>query len=134
MSNHLLQLGERCGRVAAAALLGLSCFATACTARVDTMHPVAADEVYVDAPPAYVATAPTAVYQGQTVYYVDGRWYRPNNGRWSYYRNPPPELQRHRGYVQAAPPARPAYRGYDGYGGGPRPAYPGRAPDAVRVQ
>jgi hypothetical protein len=111
------------------ALFALATASAGCTARVDTVHPVAADEVYVDSTP-YIATAPRAVYQGQTVYYVDGHWYRPRGRGWAYYRDEPPELRRHRPYVQAAPPA---YRHY-GYGGGPRPVAPAGPPEAVRVR
>ena len=86
--------------------------ALACTAEVRTAHPtvVAEDEVEVDtAPVVDVNTYPHTEYRGQTVYYVNGRWYRPHGRHWVYYRNEPPELVRHRGYVQQAPPARRAY-------------------------
>jgi hypothetical protein len=130
MSRSYSQAGSHFGWLTAAAL-GLASVASAgCTAQLDTARPVTADEVYVDAPPA-IAAAPTAVYQGQTIYYVNGRWYRPAGRRWTYYRTAPPGVVRQRPYVQAAPPAAPARAGR-AYGGGPR--YPERPDDAVRVR
>src|SRR5882672_8437286 len=83
-----------------------------CTAEVRTAHPevVTDDEVEIDAAPAVdVYSYPHTEYRGQSVYYVNGRWYRPHGKRWTYYRNEPAELVRHRRYVQQAPPARRAY-------------------------
>ena len=58
---------------------------------------MAEEEVEVDAAPAVDVTAyPHTEYRGTTVYYVDGRWYRPRGHRWAYYRHEPPELERHR--------------------------------------
>ena len=94
------------------ALLLASSGMTACTAEVHTVHPgiVAEDEVEVDTVPVDVYAYPHTEYRGHTVYYVNGRWYHPRGNRWSYYRNEPPELVRHRGYVEQAPPARRPHR------------------------
>ena len=98
-----------------------------CTAEVETARPavVATDDeqlVEVETPPANdVYTYPRADYRGRAVYYVNGRWYQPQGRRWYYYRTEPPELVRHRHYVEQAPPARPVYE-------------PPRPGEAVRVQ
>src|SRR5689334_18647637 len=90
------------------ALPALFAFGTAgCAAEVRT-HPayVTADEdVVVAAEPVNIYAYPHTEYRGETVYYVDGRWYHRNAGRWAYYRQEPPELVHHRRQVQAAPPA-----------------------------
>ncbi len=39
---------------------------------------------------------PSVVYDGVTVYYVEGRWYRQGRGGWGYYRDEPRELGRQR--------------------------------------
>jgi hypothetical protein len=91
------------------------CFAGAvaagCTAQVRpaTVSVVTDDVVAVDTAPVNVYTYPHTEYRGTTVYYVDGRWYRPRGDRWYYYHDEPPELVRHRRYIQEAPPARPLY-------------------------
>jgi hypothetical protein len=84
-----------------------------CTAQAQvqpaTVSVVTEEELVVDAAPVNVYTYPHAEYGGATVYYVEGRWYRPRGNRWSYYRSEPAALVRHRRYVQEAPPARPTY-------------------------
>jgi hypothetical protein len=92
-----------------ATMLALGSFA-ACTAEVETAHPVVAadDEAVVEAdtvPAADFYAYPHTEYRGRTVYYVNGRWYYPHGRRWYYYRSEPTELVRHRRYVQEAPPA-----------------------------
>jgi len=97
-----------------AAVVVMSCapwVAAGCTAQIQpaSASVVTDDVVAVDAAPVNIYTYPHTEYRGTTVYYVDGRWYRPRGDRWSYYHNEPPELVRHRRYVQQAPPARPLY-------------------------
>src|SRR6476646_7224756 len=106
-------------------LVALGCLA-GCTAEVETAHPVVAadDEAVVEVetvPAADVYAYPRTEYRGHTVYYVNGRWYYPHGRRWSYYRTEPPDLVRHRRYIQQAPPA-------------PRSYEPRRGDDAVRVR
>jgi hypothetical protein len=86
-----------------------------CTAQVQPASAtiVTDDEVAVEATPVNIYSYPHTEYRGATVYYVNGRWYRPRGNRWYYYHREPAELVRHRRYIQAAPPARPPY------GGGP---------------
>jgi hypothetical protein len=80
------------------AVLALSL--SACFARA---RPAA---VYVEASaPVAVETQPYVYYEGRPVYWVDGRWYYRHGPRWGYYREAPPALERHRGYVQQAPSA-----------------------------
>ena len=110
-------------KAVSAGLAALFALGTACTAEVETAHPVVAtdDEAAVEVetvPAADVYAYPRTEYRGHAVYYVNGRWYYPRGRRWYYYRNEPPELIRHRRYVQQAPPA-------------PRYEQPG---DAVRVR
>jgi hypothetical protein len=65
---------------------------------------------YVDVAyaPANYAAYPSYDYDGARVYYVDGRWYRQDRGRWVYYRHEPAQLYRYRSHrhVAVAPPAR----------------------------
>ena len=87
----------------------------ACTAEVETAHPVVVtdDEVALEAetmPVADVYAYPHTEYRGRSVYFVNGRWYYPRGRRWYYYRTEPPELIRHRSYVQQAPPAPRVYQ------------------------
>jgi hypothetical protein len=108
------------GLVTLVALGGLA----GCTAEVETAHPVVAadDEAVVEVetvPAADVYAYPRTEYRGRTVYYVNGRWYYPHGRRWYYYRSEPPELVRHRRYIQQAPPAPRSYE---------------RRDDAVRVR
>ena len=92
-----------------------------CAARVQpaTVAVVAEDDLLVDTAPVNIYAYPHTEYCGSVVYYVDGRWYRPYNNRWYYYRSEPPALARQRPYVQQAPPARRSYDRHP-YGGGPR--------------
>jgi hypothetical protein len=101
--------------------------------------PIDADVVYVEEPPVVdIETYPGVEYQGTTVYYVGGQWYRRGPRGWAYYRREPAELGRQReshahderweraraprpGPQQAAPPARPAVEE-------PRPVDRGAAP------
>ena len=77
--------------------------------------PAYVDVAYV--PPNY-ATYPSYVYDGATVYFIDGRWYRHDRGHWVYYRSEPVELYRYRTHrhiviappVYRAPPPRGVYR------------------------
>ena len=91
-----------------ATLVALGGFA-GCTAQVQTAHPVVVDDdeavVEVETIPANVDQYPRTEYRGHAVYYVNGRWYYPRGRHWYYYRNEPPDLVRHRRYVQQAPPA-----------------------------
>jgi hypothetical protein len=88
--------------------------AAGCTAQVQPVSAsiVTDEEVVVDATPVNIYSYPHTEYRGSTVYYAEGRWYRPRGNRWYYYHREPADLVRHRQYIQAAPPARP-------YGGGP---------------
>ena len=84
-------------------LLGLvmssmGCYATA-SGHAD------ADYVEVETVPPRIEVYPSYVYRGRTTYYVDGRWYYRHGPRWVYYREEPPELYRHRHYVERAPRA-----------------------------
>lgn len=56
------------------------------------------DAMYVDAsaPGVDITTYPHEDYQGQTVYWVNNRWYARSGDRWHYYRNEPAELHRRR--------------------------------------
>jgi hypothetical protein len=106
-----------------AALVAVGCLA-GCTAEVETAHPVVVTDdeaVEVQTVPAGdVYAYPHTEYRGHAVYYVNGRWYYPRGRSWYYYRTEPPELYRHRRYIQQAPPAPRSYE--------PRPD------DAVRVR
>lgn len=62
-------------------------------------------DVVTAPPPARVETYPYVVYQGAPTYYVEGRWYRRYGNGWTYYRNEPTYLNRHRPGVTTAPPA-----------------------------
>jgi hypothetical protein len=120
-------------KTGAATMVALACLA-GCTAEVETAHPVVVtetthpvavtdDETVVEVetvPAADVYAYPRTEYRGHVVYYVNGRWYYPRGRRWYYYRSEPPELLRHRRYIQQAPPA-------------PR-SYEPRRDDAVRVR
>jgi hypothetical protein len=64
------------------------------------------------APVGYYDSYPYTVYEGRTVYYVNGRWTYPDGNRWYYYRHAPPALERRRTELHYP-------RGY-GHGGGPR--------------
>ncbi|HTU59091.1 MAG TPA: hypothetical protein VMF89_11670 [Polyangiales bacterium] len=93
---------------------------------------------YVDVAyaPANYAAYPAYTYDGANVYFIDGRWYRHDHGRWVYYRREPSELYRYRtrGHYVVAPPARGrAYRQSNVYSAPPaRPARAYRAPPARR--
>jgi hypothetical protein len=55
------------------------------------------DVVYVqDAPVVDIEAYPSAMYGGDYVYLVEGRWYRRGPRGWAYYRQEPPELGRER--------------------------------------
>jgi len=88
--------------------LSAACAFLGCTAEVRTARPavVVEDDVVVDTAPVDVYAYPHTVYRGETVYYVDGRWYHRRGPRWVYYRHEPPDLVRHRRHVDVAPPAR----------------------------
>jgi hypothetical protein len=108
MLDHAKVLGFSRTVVVAACLSVLG----ACTAEVETAHPVVVtdDEAAVEAetvPVADVTAYPRTEYRGHAVYFVNGRWYYPRGRRWYYYRTEPPELVRHRRYVEQAPPAPP---------------------------
>jgi hypothetical protein len=106
----------------------------ACTATVETAHPVvAADDeavVTVETVPPDIYVHPHTEYRGRTVYYVDGRWYYPHDSRWYAYRAEPAELTRRRPYVQQAPPARPYVQQAPPAG----PVYRAAPPEAVPVR
>jgi hypothetical protein len=97
-------------------LLPLGCYATAGA----EVEPVYVEADYV---PPHVEVYPRYYYRGRTVYLIDNRWYFRRGPHWVYYREEPPELHRHRVYVERAPRApdrrehrhshrraRPAYR------------------------
>jgi hypothetical protein len=91
-----------------AALTALSMIG--CSVETRTARPVVTagveEEVVVDGSPVNDYAYPHTVYRGETVYYVDGRWYHRRGPRWVYYRHEPPDLVRHRRHVEVAPPAR----------------------------
>lgn len=72
--------------------------------------------VEVTATPVRIERYPRYYYRGDYAYYVDGRWYYRDGGRWVVFRRAPPELeeartrivrdQRRRGPVTVVPPAR----------------------------
>jgi hypothetical protein len=82
--------------------------AAGCTAEVTTRPAavVTSDEMVVAPAPVNVYAYPHTAYRGETVYYVDGRWYQRRGPRWAYYQHEPRELVRHRRHVEVAPPAR----------------------------
>jgi hypothetical protein len=84
-----------------------------CTAEVETARPVVAsdnaDLIEVETAPADISSYPHTEYRGRLVYFVNGRWYYPSGRRWYYYRTEPPDLVRHRRYIETAPPARSPY-------------------------
>ena len=97
-------LGLFARALAVTTLVGLAgCYAEAQT-----------EPAYVDATvaPVDVDVAPSYVYEGRTVYYVQNHWYARDRGRWVYYRSEPEPLYRHRTSVQRAPraPERPRAR------------------------
>src|SRR5438034_796275 len=107
-------LRSHAARGFAMAALGSALCLAACTAEVETAHPVvvADDEAAVEVdtvPVVDVYAYPHTEYRGHAVYYVNGRWYYPRGRRWYTYRNEPQELVRHRQYIQQAPPARRPY-------------------------
>lgn len=87
--------------LAAALSFAPSCFGAVSDGYVDVAY----------APPSY-ATYPSYVYDGVTVYYIDGRWYRHHNGHWGYYRTEPSELYRYRTRHMNVYRAPPAHRGH----------------------
>jgi len=99
---------------ASAAALAAGFILTGCTAQGETARPavVTNDDaaVEVQTVPADVYTYPRSEYRGRTVYLVNGRWYYPHGQHWYYYRAEPPELVRHRRYVEQAPPAGRVYQ------------------------
>lgn len=52
--------------------------------------------VEIDAEPQYYEAHPHTTYNGETVYYVGGRWYAHHGRRWAYYREEPGELVQYR--------------------------------------
>jgi hypothetical protein len=104
----------------AIATVGVGCVAQIDAGSAATEGPAADDYdvAYVPAPPvADIETYPVAIYQGASVYFVDGRWYRHGPRGWAYYRQEPPALaserQQHWGREhdprwapRPAPPAR----------------------------
>jgi hypothetical protein len=80
------------------ALTPLGCYATA---------GAYTDAEYVEAEyvPPRVDVYPRYVYEGRTVYLIDGRWYYRRGPHWVYYRREPPTLYRQRVYVERAPRA-----------------------------
>jgi hypothetical protein len=61
-----------------------------------------AEIVYVDEPPVVdVETYPSVEYEGTTVYFVGGYWYRHGPHGWGYLRSEPPTLARARVEHQA---------------------------------
>lgn len=101
----------------AAALLAAATLGTACAL---TLEPAYAE---VEVVPVNIERYPSTVYEGQTVYLYENRWYTHRGNRWVYYRNEPEPLVRHRNRVNQAPPA-PRHQP-----GGPR-----EAPPAVQVR
>jgi hypothetical protein len=107
--------GLRSRRVRALAVICVGCAISfvGCTAEVETARPVVAsddaDLVEVQTVPADIYAYPHVDYRGRPVYYVNGRWYSGNGQRWYYYLNEPPDLVRHRRYIETAPPARSPY-------------------------
>ena len=73
-----------------------------------------ADYVEADYVPPRVEVYPRYVYEGRTVYLIDGRWYYRRGPHWVYYRREPHALYRQRVYVERAPhaPARVEARGH----------------------
>jgi hypothetical protein len=88
---------------------------------------VDAELVYEPEPPVYdFAAYPAVVYDGATVYYIGGLWYRETPHGWAHYRGEPSQLGRERriherdprwararvptrsGVTEAQPPDRPA--------------------------
>jgi hypothetical protein len=72
------------------------------------------EDVVTDAPPADPTIYEQTEYHGRVVYLVNGRWGYPRGQHWYYYRREPPQLVRHRTYVQEAPPAHYAPTGRPG--------------------
>src|SRR6266550_2907588 len=108
--NKTFEPGRMRRRMGTLVAVFSACAAVACTAEVETARPVVAtdDEAIVEAetvPANDVYSYPRADYHGHVVYYVNNRWYTPRGQRWYYYRTEPPELVRHRRYVEQAPPA-----------------------------
>jgi hypothetical protein len=94
-----------------------------------------------EGPPVYIETYPSYYYEGHTVYWVDGRWYTRDRGRWVYYRSEPRELYRYRTHVRSAPPAPGRHferRGYRREAAPPGRSHwrhgPRRAPPARRMR
>jgi hypothetical protein len=113
-----------CGVAALAGALG-GCYAYA--------EPGYVEADYV---PPDITVYPSAFYEGQTVYLVDGRWYFRNHDQWVIMRDEPHVLYNERvriqaqpgyGYRQNAPRAYPAGR----YNAPPAPRY--NAPPAYRA-
>jgi len=125
--------------LAAAALVGLGAGCTVQTrpAVVDGYAVVGAQTV-----PPDIYAYPHTWYHDRYAYFVDGRWYYPNEGGWVVFNEEPTPLYRWRmqsygggaygttyggGYLHTAPPA-PAPGGVHvappAYGGGPSPGYP----------
>ena len=112
--------------------MSMLCLATlavgACTlqgqTRAEVEPPVGTVEI-TSAPVVQYESQPHTVYEGKTVYWVNGRWgYPHSNGRWAYYRSEPAPLARYRTTVQSAPPA---HREYG-------PGSPEYAPPAARTR
>jgi hypothetical protein len=79
--------------------LAVAALGTACTL---TTEPAYAE---VEVAPPNIEASPSTVYEGQTVYLHDDRWYYRHGSRWVYYRREPEYLVRQRGVVRRAPPA-----------------------------
>ena len=94
-------------RTALFALLGALALLPACAATVEPEPPVYGGyaTVYTTSVPEDIYARPYVYYAGRPAYYVQGRWYTESPRGWVYYRSAPPELERHRPYVQQAPPA-----------------------------
>jgi len=105
----------------AAALLATATLGVACAM---TLEPAYAE---VEVAPVNIERYPSTVYEGQTVYLYEDRWYARRGNRWVYYRHEPAPLVRHRNRVNQAPPA-PQHQP-----GGPREG-PREAPPAVQVR
>jgi hypothetical protein len=90
--------------ICALSLLGLALLPVGCYATAGAY--TEAEYVDVEVVPAHVEVYPHYYYQGRTVYLVDGHWYYRRGPHWVYYRQEPPELYRHRVYVERAPRAR----------------------------
>jgi hypothetical protein len=91
--------------VAAGVFASLTSLGCAVRGEAEYAEPVGQVEI-TSAPVVDFEAYPHTVYQGRTVYYVNGRWGYPHGVRgWATMRNEPPELVRYRQHVDVAPPA-----------------------------